>query len=108
MLFHRVIEKTVFLLALTTATGVSEIHSDPVFLQFQEDTVWLMMHPAFLAKNRLCFVPQQPHVILSLLVSGKHNPACLHDPVWALHIYLRHLWLILGNRALLPLSLRED
>lgn len=60
----RVMENAVFLLALATEARVSELCAlsiSPDFLQFRDDGFgWLMMDPAFLMKNQLPLVPQQP------------------------------------------------
>lgn len=71
----RVMENAVFLLALATEARVSELCAlsiNPDFLQFRDDGFgWLMMDPAFLMKNQLPLVPQQPFVVWILPVSGR-------------------------------------
>lgn len=84
--------KTCFLVALASASRVSELHalsSDPNFLQFSDDgSVRLLTEPGFVAKNRLPSVGSQEIIIRPLPVSSQSLEYC-HDPVRALSCYLQ-------------------
>ena len=104
--------KTCFLLALATASRVSEIHAlsaDKNYLQKRADgSIHLVTDPSFIAKNRLPSVGTQ-EVLLQPLRSSEDDPmARLHDPVRALRTYLRRTRSLRNGRSRLFLPIRRD
>lgn len=83
--------KTCFLLALATASRVSELHAlsaSADYLQFRSDgSVTLITRPGFVAKNRLPSVPPSPMVVQRLPAQNAQEH--LQDPVRALKKYIR-------------------
>lgn len=84
--------KTCFLIALASASRVSELHAlsaDPAYLQHRDDgSIRLLTEPGFIAKNRLPSVGVQAVVIHPLPVA-QDSVESLQDPVRALSLYLK-------------------
>ena len=104
-------KKTCFLLALASASRVSEIHAMSCHescLQFRQDgSVTLTTAPGFVAKNRLPSVGNQSITIPSLKKADPSRAGKLHDPVRALKIYLRRTQPFRRGRTRLFLPLRQ-
>ena len=104
-------KKTVFLLALASASRVSELHAlscEDSCLQFRQDgSVSLTTAPGFVAKNRLPSVGNQSITIPSLQAADRSRAGKLHDPVRALRVYLRRTRPFRRGRSRLFLPLRQ-
>lgn len=83
--------KTCFLVALATASRVSELHAlsaSPENLQFRQDgSVVMITRPGFLAKNRIPSQPQ-PKIVINAF-TGTTRQERMQSPIRALKLYLR-------------------
>lgn len=104
--------KTCFLLALATASRVSEIHAfsvHPDCLQRRTDgSIQLITDPQFIAKNRLPSVGNQKVCLIPLKSADASPIVRLQDPVRALKIYIKRTRETRNGRTRLFIPIRRD
>lgn len=105
-------KKTIFLVALASASRVSELHALSVaegcFQRRSDGLVELLPDPHFLAKNHIPSMRAQSIRIPSLKSSDMSPQARMQDPVRALKIYIRRTKDRRGGRTRLFRPIRSD